>query len=67
MLENRIIALEEKFSHQDYLLEQLNKTVTDQQLIIDQLKKDVLALQLSQNANANQGTRSLSDDIPPHY
>lgn len=68
MIEPRIIALEEKFAHQDYLVEQLNKIVTDQQLIIDQLKKDVMELKLSQNSAANQaGTRTLKDDVPPHY
>lgn len=67
MLEKRVIALEEKFSYQDHLVDQLNKIVTDQQMIIDQLKKDVLDLKLSQNSNGNQGTRTLKDDVPPHY
>lgn len=67
MLEPRIIALEEKFSYQDHLVDQLNKIVTDQQLIIDQLKKDVMELKLSQTNGANQGTRTLKDDVPPHY
>lgn len=67
MLENRIVALEEKFSHQDHLVDQLNKIVTAQQLIIDQLKKDVLDLKISQSSSGNQGTRTLKDDVPPHY
>lgn len=67
MIENRIIALEEKFAHQDYLVEQLNKLVTDQHMIIEQLKKDVLDLKLSQSSSGNQGTRTLKDDVPPHY
>lgn len=67
MLEKRLIALEEKFSHQDHLVDQLNQIVTAQQSIIDQLKKDVLELKLSQNSAGNQGTRTLKDDVPPHY
>ena len=67
MIEKRVIALEEKFSYQDHLVDQLNKIVTDQQFIIDQLKKDVQELKLSQNSSGNQGTRTLKDDVPPHY
>jgi len=67
MQENRIVALEEKFSHQDHLLDQLNKIVANQQLVIDQLKKDVLDLKISQSSSGNQGTRTLKDDVPPHY
>lgn len=67
MLESRLINLEEKFSHQDHLVDQLNKIVTVQQLAIDQLKKDVLELKISQTSSVNQGTRSLKDDVPPHY
>jgi SlyX protein len=66
-LEAGLIALEEKFSHQDYLLDQLNNIVAKQQLIIDELRKDVLELKLSQTANTNSSTRTLKDDIPPHY
>ena len=67
MLESRIVALEEKFSHQDYLVDQLNKVVALQQLVIDQLKKDVMELKISQSSSGNQGTRTLKDDVPPHY
>ena len=67
MLEQRVIALEEKFSFQDHLVDQLNQIVTAQQLIIDQLKKDVLDLKLSQNSQGNQNNRTLKDDVPPHY
>ena len=67
MLEQRIVSLEEKFSHQDHLVDQLNQIVTAQQLVIEQLKKDVLELKLSQNSSGNQGGRTLKDDVPPHY
>ncbi len=67
MLEKRIVALEEKFSFQDHLVDQLNQLVTSQQLIIDQLRKDVLELKLSQTNSGNQGPRTLKDEVPPHY
>ena len=67
MLEKRVIALEEKFSYQDHLVDQLNKIVTSQQLVIDKLQKDVLELKLSQTSGGNQGPRTLKDDVPPHY
>lgn len=67
MLEKRVIALEEKFSYQDDLVDQLNRIVTSQQLVIDKLQKDVLELKLSQTSGGNQGSRTLKDDVPPHY
>ncbi len=67
MLEGRITSLEEKFSHQDYLLDQLNKIVAAQQMVIDELKKDVLELKISQTNGQNQNNRTVKDDIPPHY
>jgi uncharacterized coiled-coil protein SlyX len=45
----------------------LNRIVTSQQLVIDKLQKDVLELKLSQSSGGNQGSRSLKDDVPPHY
>ncbi len=68
MQEERIINLEIKFSHQDQLLEDLNKIVTAQQLTIERLEKEILDLKRSINAeNGIPGTRSLADDKPPHY
>ncbi len=67
MLDKRITALEEKFSHQDHLVDQLNKIVTTQQLVIDQLKKDVQELKLAQLSSGNQGSGTLKDEVPPHY
>ena len=66
MLEEKIKNLEVKFSHQDFLLDQLNKIVTAQQLTIEKLQKDILELKLSQSENNSQ-SRSLADDVPPHY
>jgi SlyX protein len=66
MIEERVKDLEVKFSHQDYLVDQLNRIVTNQQIIIEKLQKDILELKLSQSENGSQ-TISLQDEVPPHY
>ena len=61
MLEERIINLEIKFSHQDDFLNELNKIVSKQQTIIERLEKELLEL---------RGEMSLEDTgslKPPHY
>lgn len=67
MEEARLINLEVKFTHQDELLNELNKIVAAQQIIIEKLQKDVRELQLMNAKSDVQGGRSLKDDIPPHY
>jgi SlyX protein len=67
MSEERITNLEIKFTHQDDLVDQLNKIVTSQQMIIEQLQKDVLDLKLLFADRDVAGNRTLKDDIPPHY
>ena len=67
MLEERIKDLEIKFSHQDDMIDQLNKIVAAQARTIEKLEKDVLELRLSQNDNSPQAGRTLADDVPPHY
>lgn len=67
MLEERIKNLEINFAHQDDLVDQLNKIVTAQQMIIDKLQKDVQELKLSQNQSGADSGRTLADDVPPHY
>jgi len=68
MQEERIINLAIKFSHQDQLLDDLNKIVTAQQLTIERLEKEILDLKRSINTeNGISGNRSLADDKPPHY
>ncbi len=66
MLGKSIAELEIKFSHQDYLLDQLNKIVANQQLAIEKLQLDIRDLKLSQSEGAS-GQRTLEDDVPPHY
>ncbi|WP_127718145.1 SlyX family protein [Halobacteriovorax sp. HLS] len=64
-LEERLIALEEKFSYQDQLVTELNKIVSDQQLTISQLIREVKGL--SEMNEGGASARSLKDDVPPHY
>ena len=45
-MEKSIAELEIKFSHQDYLLDQLNKIVANQQLAIEKLQQDIRDLKL---------------------
>ncbi len=67
MIEERLTALEIKFSHQDFLVDELNKMVSDQQQLIDKLIKEIQILKISIDGNAQSSTRTLEDDVPPHY
>jgi SlyX protein len=66
MIENRLKELEMKFSHQDFLLDQLNKIVANQNIQLEKIQNQVLELKQSQSENSSQN-RSLEDDVPPHY
>ncbi len=67
MDEKRIIDLEMKLTHMEDLMDQLNQIVTNQQLTIERLTKDVTDLKLASLGSANQGDRILSNEVPPHY
>ena len=67
MLEDRITELEIKFSHQDHLVDELNKIISNQQMSIDKLINEIHNIKLSIEGNAEQSNRSLEDDVPPHY
>lgn len=67
MSDERITNLEIKFTHQDDLVDQLNRIVSNQQMVIEQLQKDVLDLKLIFADKDVSGNRSSKDDIPPHY
>jgi len=66
-LEARIVALEEKFSHQDDLVFELNKIVADQQTTIIELIKEVGSIGEMASASAGSNMANLKDDVPPHY
>jgi SlyX protein len=66
--EERITELEIRYSHQEVFLQELNQIVIDQQKTIERLEKEIL--DLKRHANSDGGvspTRTLRDDIPPHY
>ena len=67
MLEDRVTELEIKFSHQDHLVDELNKIITNQQMSIDKLINEIQNLKISIEGNAGQANRTLEDDVPPHY
>lgn len=68
MLEERIINLEIRYSHQEEFIHQLNEIVVAHQKTIERLEKEVLDLKRSLNAEGGvSGNRSLKDDVPPHY
>lgn len=66
--EERITNLEIRYSHQDVFLQELNSIVINQQKTIERLEKEILDLKRSMNSGGEVNpTRSLRDDIPPHY
>ena len=67
VLEDRITELEIKFSHQDQLVDELNKIILNQQMSIDKLINEIQNLKISIEGNAGQVNRTLEDDVPPHY
>lgn len=66
-LDKRLIDLEIKFTHQEELLNELNQIVAKQQLFIEKLTKEVITMSELLSKSEVQGTRSLKDDVPPHY
>lgn len=61
MSEARIIELEIKFSHQEEFVQQLNRIVTDQQLRIERLEKELIELR-----GIVEAVKDL-DSKPHHY
>jgi len=62
-IEKKIIDLEIKFTHQDDLIDQLNKIVTKHEFTIDKLFKDINDLKLA----LSSGQGELTNEKPPHY
>lgn len=61
MSDERLNDLEIKFSYQEELLNELNKIVANQQMVIDKLVKEVKKLH-----EESEGDKSLQEK-PPHY
>lgn len=67
MSEQRFIDLETKMTHQEYLLEKLNKIVCQQQDQIDRLEETLLSLgKRLQEAQAGLEVGP-ANEKPPHY
>lgn len=66
-MEARINELEVKLSFAEDLLEQLNLTVFRQQQQIEALQRELRALREQMLASLPAESRSLRDEIPPHY
>ncbi|MEL7185383.1 MAG: SlyX family protein [Pseudomonadota bacterium] len=68
MSDDRFIDLETRIAHQDQLLHQLNKVVTDQQAKIMQLEELCKALiERVQTIGEGGPAGDPSDERPPHY
>jgi SlyX protein len=66
--EERLVALESKLAHQDYLLDVLNQTVYRQQKQLDEL--DTLCAVLAKRVaelRTKQPDSTLPHEKPPHY
>jgi len=66
-VESRITDLEIKISYTEDLVDELNRIVYRQQQQIDLLANEIKSLrEQMQSAQPNE-TRSLRDELPPHY
>lgn len=67
-MEDRLIELESKLAHQEYLLEVLNQTVYKQQIKLDEL--DTLCVALAKrlaDVHARTPDTLHANEKPPHY
>jgi SlyX protein len=69
MIEERLENIETKISFQEDQIEELNKTVYQQQRKLDQLEEICRALARHVQALAEAGNegKSLANERPPHY
>ncbi len=66
-IDKRLMALEIKASFNEDLVEQLNRTIFQQQQQIDALIREVSQLRQQTPDGGTGGFRSLRDELPPHY
>jgi SlyX protein len=66
-MEQRLEKIETKLSLAEDLLDTLNDTVYRQQRQIEQLQREIVTLRDQLRASLPDETRSLKDEIPPHY
>ena len=67
MNDERLVDLEMKFAHQEMALEQLQKAVFDQNVVIDQLEKAVKMLKDKLDATMRGDGAPPVNEKPPHY
>ena len=67
-LEDRLVSLEEKFSHQDDLMSKLNIIIADQENVIGELVEAVMEFKSAMGAtDGGMSVQNAQDDKPPHY
>ena len=66
-MESHLTELEIKLSYAEDLLEELNRTVYQQQAQIESLQRQVLKLTRQIQDTSSPEERDLRDEIPPHY
>lgn len=66
-MDDRLAEIEAKVSFSEDLLDTLNRTVYQQQQQIEQLQRDLRALRDQVIASLPAESRSLRDELPPHY
>ena len=68
MIEERLVNIETKITFQEDLIEELNKTVYQQQQKLDQLEEICRALARHVQALSETGNESRpANEKPPHY
>ncbi|HPU50292.1 MAG TPA: SlyX family protein [Burkholderiaceae bacterium] len=65
--EQRLTDLEVKASFTEDLVDHLNQVIVRQQTQLDLLTREVVALREQIALTDAGGTRSLRDELPPHY
>jgi SlyX protein len=63
-MEERIVELEIRFTHQQRTLEELSEVLHEQARTIDRLKKELLALRQRLDAGPEENP---ANERPPHY
>jgi SlyX protein len=66
-MDDRLEKIENKLSLSEDLLDELNKTVYQQQRQIDQLQREIARLREQMLTAMPNEARNLNDEIPPHY
>jgi SlyX protein len=63
----RLESLEIKASYTEDLLDQLNMTIYQQQMLIERLVEQIKTLRQQMPEAGGTAVRNLRDELPPHY